>query len=151
VGWIAAPQACIQLIKPLKHVRHISDDHLKQAALEHFCRHGQFEMHIKRMHRIYRKRMQTALKMLREHLANDTIHFTKPMGGFTIWFTLEQTGWREEQLIEHLASHGVQVSPGSNFYPNAHQDTCFRISIAQRDEEEIEAGLAKLCQVLNQL
>ena len=151
IGWIAAPKACINLLESLKHARHIADDHLKQAALVHFCQQGQFEKHIKRMHRIYRKRMQIALKTLRDQLINEHIRYTKPLGGYTIWFTINRSNLDEEQVFLYLQKNKILVSPGSHYYSGDHQDLSFRISIAQRNESEVQNGISALCSALNQM
>ena len=148
VAWMAADRECIQMLAALKRVGYLSGNILDQAALNQFCRYGYYELHIKRLHKVYRKRMQTALKAARENIPEDVALFTKPLGGYCMWFEARQFPGREDEMIRTLENHGVLVSPGSAFFPYKTEKTCFRISIAHRDEQEIEEGMKRIGQAL---
>ena len=65
VGWIAADRECIRRLIAIKKYSDLASNLLVQAALHEFCGTGYYELHLKRIHRIYRKRLQTTLKALR--------------------------------------------------------------------------------------
>lgn len=144
VGWIVAPKDLIPGLGRIKQVSEICGSPLNQAAVYQFCKQGFYELHKKRLHRVYRKRMQLALQACREFLPTDKIQFTKPDGGYLIWITLLNSGLEEEKLIQQLLDDGVAVSPGSKFFPDIQNQVHFRLSIGHCNEEQIREGIQRL-------
>ena len=148
VAWIAADKECIQMLAALKRVGYLSGNIMDQAALNQFCRYGYYDLHIKRLHKVYRKRMQVALKAAREFVPEAMAVFTKPLGGYCMWFEVKQFRGNEAEMIKKLESHGVLVTQGSSFFPFPTEKKCFRVSIAHRNETEIEEGMKRIGQAL---
>lgn len=151
IGWIVADKECIEQLSVIKQTSEISGNDFTQAALAQFCKSGFYEKQLKKMHKIYRKRMYVALKILRENLNNIKITYTKPIGGYTIWFEIANSQIKETDLIELLIQNGVAVTPGSLSYTRESSNTHFRISIAHRNEDEIKQGLLKIINILNNI
>lgn len=144
IGWIAAEKACIDRLVPIQRAAILSGNLLDQAALERFCRLGHYDLHIKRMHRIYRKRMQTAFKAMREALPAEWVDWTQPAGGYTIWIRLRHPRIDEAVLMANLADSGVRVLPGRFHYHGSPAGLNFRLSIGLLEETEIQEGIARL-------
>lgn len=144
VGWIVAPTQLISRLGQMKRVTELSGSPLTQAAVYQFCQQGLYELHKKRLHRVYRKRMQQALQACREFLPASQIQYTKPDGGYLIWFSLKDTKLQEEEFINQLAEAGIHVSPGSRYFPEPNNEVHFRLSIAHRNEEEIREGIRRI-------
>lgn len=151
VGWIAADRECIRRLTAIKKYSDLASNLLVQAALHEFCGTGYYELHLKRIHRIYRKRMQTTLKALRTHLDFKGASWHEPTGGFLVWMTLENTGMTEEQLQGIFVKNSVAVAPGSIFFEDREKIPypCFRLSISALDESEIEEGIKRLGRALS--
>jgi DNA-binding transcriptional MocR family regulator len=151
VGWIAAEKESIRRLAAIKKFSDLSTSTLIQAALHEFCQEGYYDRHIKRMHREYRKRMNTALSAMKKHLGQfPAVSWNEPAGGYLIWFRLTGTHMDTEQLRKIFVKHGVVVVPGNNFYsgfeipvtiPDAQ---FFRISISTLDEQEIGEGISRI-------
>jgi DNA-binding transcriptional MocR family regulator len=122
----------------------LSGNLLDQAALHRFCRMGDYDLHVSRMHRIYRRRMQTVLKALRATFTDGRIHWTEPAGGYTVWVRLQATAADEDRIVDRLLDHGVMVLPGSFHFHGPADGTYFRLSIAQLDEAAITEGIRRL-------
>lgn len=148
VGWIVAPSQLISRLGRMKQVSELSGSPLTQAAVYQFCKQGFYELHKKRLHRVYRKRMQQALQACREFLPANQIHYTKPDGGYLMWFTIPNTNLNEDELISQLLEAGVVVSPGSRFFPEKSDQVHFRLSIAHRNEDEIREGIRRIGKVV---
>lgn len=148
VGWIVAPSLLIAKMGNIKRVSELSGSPLLQAAVHQFCSHGFYELHKKRLHRVYRKRMQTALLACRELIPAELIQWTKPDGGYLIWFTLKNEDLSEDELINRLTQAQIIVSPGSRFFPRPNQGLNFRLSIAHRKEEQIKEGIRRIGEML---
>lgn len=148
VGWIVAPTLLISRLGRMNQVSELSGSPLTQAAVYQFCKQGFYELHKKRLHRVYRKRMQQALQACREFLPANQIHYTKPDGGYLMWFTIPNTNLNEGELISQLLDSGVVVSPGSRFFPDKSNQVHFRLSIAHRNEDEIKEGIRRIGSLL---
>ena len=95
--------------------------------------------------------MSLALKILRENLENEQITYAKPIGGYTIWFEVKNKNITEENLLNLFNENEVIVTKGSSSFYTTTKYPCFRISIAHRDQQEIEKGLSEIIKVLNSL
>jgi len=144
IGWIAADKDLIQGLVPLQRTTILSGNLLDQAALAGFCRSGGYELHIRRVHRVYRRRMQAALEALEGSLDRRRIEWTRPQGGYTIWVRLKGLALSEDELVEHLLGHGVAVLPGSLSFPGPPPELSFRLSIAHLDRPAIREGVGRL-------
>lgn len=151
VGWIAADRECIRRLIAIKKYSDLASNLLVQAALHEFCGTGYYELHLKRIHRIYRKRLQTTLKALRTHLDFKGASWSEPTGGFLVWLKLENTGMSEEEIQNVFFRHGVSVARGSIFFEDREKIPCrcFRLSISSLDEAEIEEGIKRLGRALS--
>jgi DNA-binding transcriptional MocR family regulator len=144
IGWIMADEECIRRLLAIKRMSDLTTTPLLQAALCDFCRRELFDLHVRRMHRIFRRRMQTALAALKEHLPADHVSWTEPTGGFLVWVTFRDAAVDEQRFYQICAEESVRVSPGIFYYPAAGRERCFRISISNLDEQEIQEGIRRL-------
>ncbi len=148
VGWIAADRAALAQLTTLQKFSHLAGSAVEQAALNLYCRKGFYENHIKRMHRVYRKRMQTALSSLSEQLAEAPVYWTQPAGGYTLWLHLTDKNVQETELLQSCARQGVLVSPGRFHFAEGSRGVSFRISIGTVDEPLIREGIRRLATAL---
>lgn len=147
IGWIAAPQEAITRLTDIKHAACLAGNTLAQAAAAQFCTSGAFEAYLRRIHRVYRRRMQALLGGLERHMP-DGVKWTRPSGGYTAWLTLTESGTRESELVERIAQEGVKVGPGQRYFGRRPKATHFRLSIACTDEEQIATGCRRLGRAL---
>ena len=151
IGWIAANKYYVDRLTVLKRCSDMSTSFPIQAALYEFCKEGNYELHIKRIHKIYRKRMQKAIEFLYKYLNKDRTHFIEPNGGFTIWLTIKNTTYMYEQIDNIFNEEGIRLASGNNFYATDNKEKSFRISISQLNENEIEEGIKKLSSAINKI
>lgn len=148
VGWIVAPTTLIEKMGSMKYISELSGSPLVQAAVYQFCRQGFYELHKKRLHRVYRKRMQTTLQACREFLPPALVQWSKPDGGYLLWFSIKNSRFTEDEFLSRLLNSGVNVTPGSQFFPETTEEIHFRFSIAHRNEEEIREGIKRIAKVI---
>lgn len=151
MGFIAANRECIQRLAALKRFSDLSSSTVIQAALAEFCWQGSYDIHIKRIHRIYRKRMQKALDGLRTHVVRKKITWTEPTGGYLIWLRMENIREDEEGMERLFLENGIRVSPGDVFFPVEKSQKYYRLSISTLNEQEIEEGTRRLGKVISQI
>ena len=150
IGWIAAEKSLIQRIAALKIVTDISSDSVIQTALYEFCQRGFYDIHVRRMHRIYKKRMQTTLCALGQHLTFKHVSWHDPLGGYLIWMKLGGLTISEDELHNIFIKHKVRVSPGSSYFIEKPEDHFIRLSISKLNEEEILEGIKRLKSALEE-
>jgi DNA-binding transcriptional MocR family regulator len=150
VGWIAAEKECIDRLTAIRRFSDLSCNTLIQAALHQFCQQGYYALHIKKMHRIFRRRMQTALDALDKYMPKN-VKWTKPDGGYTIWLELPKNYGNKNHLLKILNRHGVTASPGEYYFVKLHPKKYLRLSIATLNEEEIDQGLKRLGEAICKL
>jgi GntR family transcriptional regulator/MocR family aminotransferase len=149
IGWITADKELIQRIAAIKRFADLTSSNLAQIVMHYFCQQGFYDRHLKRLHRVFRRRMQVALKALEKYLPS-TVSWTRPVGGYTLWVKMPRK-LNEVDLHEQLLAHGVTVSPGGYYFPNQHSSEYFRLSIARLNEQEIEEGIKRLGKALHKL
>jgi DNA-binding transcriptional MocR family regulator len=147
IGWIAAPRECVDRLYAIQRASSLSGNNVAQAAAARFCGSGLYEMHLRRVHKVYRKRMHAMLQGLRERMPGG-VEWTQPEGGYTLWLRLRKTREGEDAILARLNREGVRVAPGSLFFPRARVEPHFRLSIACVSEEQIVEGCRRLGRAL---
>lgn len=148
LGWIAADKECIDRLTILKRFSDLSTALPEQAALADFCLNGHYELHIKRMHKIYRQRMILAIRQLKLHINNRHVHWIEPNGGFTIWLRLDKTKFSYEEINQLFIKHNIRLALGKDFFPGWDNRKYFRLSIAGLNEDEIKKGIRQLAEAI---
>ena len=144
VGWVAAERECIRRLTAIRCFSDISSNTLLQAAIDEFCRNGYYDRHVSRMHRVFRKRMQAAIRALREQIRPDWAEWEEPCGGYLIWLKLKRWVNETEDWQSRLAAHGVLALPGNRFFLGDPGASYLRLSISTLNEKEIAEGIRRL-------
>lgn len=144
LGWLAGSRTCIDALTALRKATDLCPPPLLQAALEDFIQKGHLDQHLARLHRTFRRRMDTCLTALRRELDPKQVSWDPPTGGYLIWLELENLPAFLD-LETELLSYGIRVRKGSRFYPDGQVHRPFiRLSISNLDEAEITEGIARL-------
>ncbi len=146
VGWITAHRGFIGLVTMQKRCTDLSSGNLTQIALHHFCSEGYYDRHLKKLHRVYRRRMEIAQAGLEEHLPPG-VEWPRPLGGYLLWLKIP-VALTDRELHDRLLPHGVSVCHGSHFFAAGGVSPYFRLSISALDEEEIREGVFRLGKAL---
>jgi DNA-binding transcriptional MocR family regulator len=149
LGWIAADKECINRLATLKRFSDISSPLPEQAALADFCSLGFYDLHIKKIHKIYRKRMMLAVNTLHKMIKTDKVKWNEPNGGFTIWLELNDINLDYYELDRIFHSFNIRLAFGKDFFPHPEKKKYIRVAIASLNEDEIEEGINKLSKALS--
>ncbi len=147
VGWITADKECIARLTAIKRFSDLRCENLVQSVLCHFCKEGYYDLHLKRLHRIFRKRMETALKTMKECFP-EKVTWTHPQGGYAIWVEIPKK-LSPKQLHSFLREHGITISPGGYYYPHQGESEYFRLSISRISDNDLKEGLCRLGRILH--
>jgi DNA-binding transcriptional MocR family regulator len=148
-GWIIANKECVRNLTAIKTVFEISSGSLNQFFLYRFLQSGLYELHLRKMMRAFRKRMNIAISSIRRHIPAERISWSAPSGGFLIWIKLLTKPI--ENIEDHFIKYGVNISAGRNYFSNQQSNNYIRISISNGNEKEIEEGIARIGQAIKNL
>ncbi|MBD3413932.1 MAG: aminotransferase class I/II-fold pyridoxal phosphate-dependent enzyme [Candidatus Aminicenantes bacterium] len=148
IGWITADKECIQRLVSIKRFSDLTSSYVLQAAVNEFCERGYYDLHVKRMNRIFRKRMQTAIKAMQKYLPKEYVSWNEPAGGYLIWVQIKNIPKHEAEWIQIFKENRVLVSPGRYYFPHPTKDICFRLSIAMLNEQEITEGIKRMARAI---
>lgn len=148
IGWLAAAPKLIERLTALRRFTDIAPNAILPAALYEFCRRGEYDRHLNRMHRAYRRRMGTALRTLEERIDPRVATWTTPAGGYLLWLKLRRGPIEGGELAAACAARGVEVLTGRSFFASSRGARYLRLSISARDEKEIEEGIERLAAAL---
>jgi 2-aminoadipate transaminase len=146
VGWCLGPETVIERLRVLKQTSDLHTDQLAQATLAEFMKRGSFDRHLKKMVRVYARRLDVLEKSLERHFPGGT-SWTRPEGGLSVWVTLP-AGLDAGEMLFHAQERGVLFVPGRYFYFQNPQPNTLRLGFAGLDEREIVRGTATLGHML---
>jgi DNA-binding transcriptional MocR family regulator len=150
-GWITADVECIKRLAAIKRFSDLTTPLPDQAALAEFCKQGYYELHIKKIHKIYRKRMQAAVLSLSQKIRNKNVSWKEPNGGYTIWIQLHNTRKSYSDINEILLSNKIRFALGKDFFPYKTDTIFLRLAIASLNEEEIIEGINRFGKSLKEI
>ncbi len=150
-GWITADTECIKKLAAIKRFSDLTSALPEQAALAEFCRQGHYELHIKKIHKIYRRRMMAAVNALSEKVKNKNIIWNEPNGGYTIWMRLANTKKSYIEINEMLLENKVRFALGKDFFHENSKKIYLRLAIASLNEEEIVEGIERFSAALKEI
>jgi DNA-binding transcriptional MocR family regulator len=141
IGWIAADKDCVSRLAAVKRFSDLTTSLFLQMILCEFLKRGHYDRQLRRLHRVFRRRMQVALSAMEEYFPSK-VSWTHPVGGYTIWVRMPQK-IGEIPLKNLMLQHGVIVSPGGYYFPEKKDSEYFRLSISCLDEQEIREGIQR--------
>lgn len=147
IGWIAAPRQAVARLTAIQRVSALGGNVLAQAVAAQFYAGSEFEVYLRRMHRVYQRRLQAVLAGLDEHLP-EGVQWTRPEGGYTLWLSVPDARGQQAALGERLERLGVKVTPGSDFFVRPPEIPHFRLSISCADEAQITEGCRRIGRAL---
>ncbi len=149
-GWINGDALIIKKLTALQYMSSVSGNQLMQAALDRFCHLGYYDLHLKRIHNLFKKRMEKTMNVLSSFFPVKSGEYTCPAGGFYIWFRFNPSFSSEEQLIKKLKEKGILITGGSIF-STGDSGVNLRMSIAHVPDNRLEEGLIIFCSTLKEL
>jgi len=143
VGFLVAEGPIFEWLVGYKRVNDLTTSTLMQRTLEAYVNVGQYQAHLRRSCRLYRKRRDAIVAAIKRYLPDET-QFNSPQGGLFLWLRLPQNQSSLELLPLALAE-GVEFAPGCRFFPDpADGESYLRLNFATQTAEEIEEGIRRL-------
>ncbi len=98
----------------------------------------------------YRSKRDLFADALTRHLHNHA-SWEVPKGGLFFWLTLKtETRIDSRELLVEALKHNVAFMPGEPFFPdNKDTPVCIRLNFSHASEDQVEAGLRKISEILS--
>ena len=146
IGYVAANQDLIQALAEYKTLMNHKNNVLIQQTVARWMKEGGFECHLRRMTRIYQKRRDITVNILKHYQSLGLpIKFKNPDGGMAIWLDMGKSiVGLKEQLFEKQVYLQTQLEFDLNNKNNKQQNDPFnfiRIGFASMSEHELREGL----------
>ncbi|MEW6281392.1 MAG: PLP-dependent aminotransferase family protein [Candidatus Eremiobacterota bacterium] len=138
LGFAVVPKPLAGPLGELKRVVSRQNDNLTQETVALWMSSGGLERHLRRMRRLYQARMARMV----DCLGREGVSVQPPDGGMCLWVDF---GVDSEALAAGAARREVAVQPGAAYRLEPGPCTALRLGFASSTEEEIEAGVARLC------
>lgn len=120
-----------------------------QRTLEAYVNVGQYQAHLRRSCRLYRKRRDAIVAAVKRYLPAET-QFNTPQGGLFLWLRLPENH-SSLALLPLALAEGVEFAPGSRFFSNPIDgEPYLRLNFATQTPEDIEEGIRRLGHVIEQ-
>jgi len=146
IGWITAPaDAALALVK-LKRASDQGDSFFLQTLLHEFIKKGYFEMHLRKVRRIYDGRRAAMAAELEKTMA-DVVKWLKPEGGLSYWLKLPK-GHSSRALYEYSLVRGIEIAPGNFFHVGKRDSECFRLAFSLVNQQNIQDGIRRLGKIV---
>jgi GntR family transcriptional regulator/MocR family aminotransferase len=146
LGYVVAPQTVLRKLAALKVSTDFGSSLLAQAALARFLESGALERHVRKVRKLYSRRIDLLIKAL-EHAMPEDASFSQPAGGNSLWLTLpENTDL--ERLHQQLSRRGVRVGGGDAFFLEPPQQPSIFLSVARLHDEVMTSSVNALAEAL---
>ena len=146
LGWAAGPAEVVAELVVAKQNTDQCAAALGQSLWEAYARSGALDEQLVRSRALYARRCALLLGAFERHLP-ETVHWTRPSGGFFSWVTLPD-GFNAVAFARQAAAAGVAVVPGGPFYPDGRGTANLRISFSRVTDESIEPGVERLAALI---
>ena len=142
IGFIAAPPDLIEELVAHRSLIDLQGDHVLETAVANLFEEGLIQRHIRRMHRIYRSRLDALSSGLREHL-DGFLRFTEPTGGTALWVRARSAA-AIAQWARASRERRVSFDVGSAFTLTGTPSAAARLGFACLTEAEIARAVQAL-------
>ncbi len=141
-GWIVAPRRCIRGLAAIQRMSCPSAFDLVQPALALFLQDGSYGLHLKRIHRIFQRRMQVAIQAVEAELPSDIL-WEHPKGGQFLWL-FAPWDCSDTELLSAAHHNGIHYLSGSHYFYRDAVSGFLSLRFQMIGERRIEEGIKRL-------
>jgi GntR family transcriptional regulator/MocR family aminotransferase len=139
ISYMILPQSLLKKATEITSLFKQTVSSNNQYALAEFIQNGEWQKHLNRMRKLYRKKRNIILEAVRSELGDKVkIHGENSGPRILIDVYLELS---EQELIQKAENHGVRVYPVSNSYKKGYAFKTISLGFSGVPEEEIKRGI----------
>lgn len=145
VGFVILPTRLMKGFEEKKFYSDLGTSLLIQASLSIYINNGMYERHLLKMKKMYKERAKTMLNFLEKKDLDIPCSETEETAIVQTCLQIEKT-----YAIKNLEKKGIKIANISDFYydDNTVNRQYLPINVSNVDVGQIEAGLNKLCMIL---
>ncbi len=146
LGFVVASEELIVEMRAQRRlmVRHPPTNNQRSTAF--FLSLGYYDVFVRRLHRTYRERWEAMGRGLEAYFPH--AESVRGMGGSSYWIDLgPNTGVNTDELAQIALQHGILIEPGSVYFSEGFNSSCFRLGFSSIDKDQIMPGLEKLSEL----
>jgi DNA-binding transcriptional MocR family regulator len=134
----------------VKQAADLATPSLTQRLAAKFINNNDLMEEIKPTIKLYGEKKDSMMKAMKKHLGDiKGIDWTYPEGGLFTWVTLPE-GFDTMEMFEIAKKEKVLYIPGAAFYVDEPDKNTMRISFCLPTHEEIDEGIQRLRNSINQ-
>jgi DNA-binding transcriptional MocR family regulator len=146
VGWVCGPKEVIGKLTLIKQASDLSSSAINQRVVVQLAV-GRFDAQVAQGVAHYRAKRDVILAALAKHMPAG-VQWSKPEGGLFVWVTLPDQIDAAAMLDAAIRDQNVAYVPGHAFFADGSGRNTLRLSFSLPPLEVIEAGIAKLGQLV---
>jgi 2-aminoadipate transaminase len=148
LGWAAAPGPVLEKMNLGKQAADLCSSTLGQHLVASYFEHGRWQDYLESLKALYRRRRDTMLDALAEHLP-DQASWTRPEGGLFIWATLPDF-LDTTDLLARALSRNVAFVPGRAAFLDGRGGSSMRLNFSGVGEDAIREGVRRIGEVVRE-
>lgn len=149
LGWVVADEALINALAVAKQAVTLQSPTLCQYVLLEALRRSLIEKQLPRIKEIYRKRRDTMLEALSEHMPEGA-RWTRPRGGMFVWLMAPLKVNLDALLPLALEKYKVAYVPGTSFHIDGSGHNTARLSFSYPPLDSMREGVARLARMIKE-
>ncbi len=148
LAWMIAQPELLDLINRLKQASDLHTSTLIQQIILEVVQGDFMSGQIERVRAYYHRQRDAMLAALEVSFPTG-VRWTRPVGGMFVWVTLPQ-GHDSTELLQAAVARQVAYVPGGPFFANGGGENTLRLSYSVASLEQIDEGMARLGEVLQE-
>jgi 2-aminoadipate transaminase len=148
LGWTAAPRPVLEKLNLAKQGADLCSSTFGQHFVVEYFAQRDWRKLLGALRDLYRRRRDTMLDALAEHLPPET-DWTRPAGGLFIWATLPSYIDTTDLLARALREH-VAFVPGRAAFLDGRGGSSMRLNFSGVDDAALREGVARIGQVVHE-
>jgi GntR family transcriptional regulator/MocR family aminotransferase len=146
MGYLVAPRPVLEQLTVRRELLDIHGDAALEAAIAELLDEGEVQRHIRRVKRIYKRRRDLLVALLR-NLPTQPVTFDVPAGGVALWIRAA-AGIDIDEWAHASAARGVRFMTARSFAFDRRRHPFARLGFASVNEAEIAAAVERLAEAL---
>lgn len=151
LGYLVAPAPLAEKIEVLKQVNDVHTPMLTQLMCVEFMKKYNIDDYIEKNRALYGKKCAKMVESMEKYFPAGKVKWVVPEGGIFLWCECP-TITDISPVVEKCLEKKVAIVPGSNFATDIYAPSnMFRLNYSSPTLENIEEGIKRLGEVLNQM
>jgi 2-aminoadipate transaminase len=148
LGWAVAPRPVLDKLNLGKQSADLCSSAMTQHFVAAYFESGRWDDYLRSLTEIYRRRRDTMLDALADHLPREA-DWTRPAGGLFVWATLPDY-IDTTDLLARALQENVAFVPGRAAFMDGRGGSSLRLNFSGVSEDDIREGVRRIGKVVRE-